>query len=135
MQDHLFHAIYGIGVFNPVWQDKISKNIMFMREKMGYTQEQLAEATELSVSHLSKVESGQRRIGMKAYVSILRVLGAAGEDFISTMADEETESGFKQYQNIMRDCNDAEKRFLLDTLKSLKVNMKELICDNYPTGV
>lgn len=74
------------------------------------------------MSHLSKVESGQRRIGMKAYVSILRVLGATGEDLISTMADEETESGFKQYQNIMRDCNDAEKRFLLDTLESLKVS-------------
>ena len=55
----------------------IAKNIKCLREKKGYTQEQLAEATELSVSHLSKVESGQRRIGMRAYVSILQALGAA----------------------------------------------------------
>ena len=88
----------------------IAKNIKYLREKRGYTQEQLAEATELSVSHLSKVESGQRRIGMKAYVSILRVLDAAEEGYISTMVDEETENGFKQYQNIMSDCNEAEKK-------------------------
>ncbi|MEY8484657.1 helix-turn-helix transcriptional regulator [Lachnospiraceae bacterium 48-21] len=113
----------------------IAKNIKFLREKMGYTQEQLAEATELSVSHLSKVESGQRRIGMRAYISILRVLGATEEEYISTMAEGETGDDFKQYQNIMEDCNEAEKKFLLDTLENLKVNMKEFLCGNYPTGV
>ena len=113
----------------------IAKNIKYLREKMGYTQVQLAEATELSVSHLSKVESGQRRIGMKAYVSVLRVLGAAEEGYISAVADGETENSFKQYQNIMNDCNEAEKKFLLDTLENLKTNMKELICESFPMGV
>ena len=113
----------------------IAKNIKYLREKKGYTQERLAEATELSVSHLSKVESGQRRIGMRAYVSILQVLGATEEEVISTMEGGEIESGFKQYQNIMRDCNEEEKKFRLNTLENLKINMKELICGSHPMKV
>ena len=60
----------------------ISKNIKYLREKKGYTQEQLAEAADLSVSHISKVESGQRRIGMKAYLTVLEALNVNEEDFI-----------------------------------------------------
>ncbi len=61
----------------------ISKNIKYLREKKGYTQEQLAEAADLSVSHISKVESGQRRIGMKAYLTVLEALNVNEEDFIA----------------------------------------------------
>ena len=35
----------------------ISANLKYLREKSGYTQEQLAEITGLSVSHISKVRS------------------------------------------------------------------------------
>lgn len=65
----------------------IANNIKYLREKKGYTQEQLAEAVDLSASHLSKVESGQRRIGMKAYLSILQVLGTE-EEVASAVVDE-----------------------------------------------
>lgn len=61
----------------------ISKNIKYLREKKGYTQEQLAEAADLSVSHIGKVESGQRRIGMKAYLTVLEALNVNEEDFIA----------------------------------------------------
>ena len=43
----------------------ISANLKYLREKSGYTQEQLAEITGLSVSHISKVEAGLRRVGKK----------------------------------------------------------------------
>lgn len=48
----------------------ISANLKYLREKSGYTQEQLAEITGLSVSHISKVEAGLRRVGMKTYISL-----------------------------------------------------------------
>ena len=112
----------------------IAKNIKYLREKKGYTQEELAEAADLSVSHLSKVEAGQRRIGMKAYLSILQALEVAEEEFVSIAADEEKENEFKQYQDIMQNCNEAEKKFLLATMKNLKENMKVLICEDRSIG-
>ena len=61
----------------------ISANLKLLREKSGYTQEQLAEITGLSVSHISKVEAGLRRVGMKTYISILQALNVEGNDYIT----------------------------------------------------
>lgn len=104
----------------------IAKNIKYLRENRGYTQEQLAEAANLSVSHLSKVESGKRRIGMKAYLNILQIMGVTEEEFATLATNEKKENSFTKFQDIIEDCNEAEKKFLLDTLKSIKENMKVL---------
>ena len=105
----------------------IANNIKCLREKKGFTQEQLAEAVDLSASHLSKVESGQSRIGMKAYISILQVLGVGEEEFVSVAVDEKKGSDFKKFQDVMKDCNMAERKFLLDSLEGIKTNMKKLL--------
>ena len=104
----------------------IAKNIKYLREKKGYTQEQLAEAANLSVSHVSKVESGQRRIGMKSYLAILNALNVKEEDFIVLTAMEEKSNVIKRIREIMQDCSETERNFLLNTLISIKQNMKIL---------
>lgn len=62
---------------------------------------------------------------MKAYISILQALGVADVEFVSIAVDEE--KGFKQYQEIIKDCSETEKRLLLNSLENLKVNMKILM--------
>ena len=52
----------------------ITENIRRAREERGLTQEALAELAGISHSHLSKVESGSRTIGMKTYIKILEAL-------------------------------------------------------------
>ena len=47
----------------------IAEEIKRLREERDMTQEELAESAEISLSHLSKVESGSRMIGMKTSVS------------------------------------------------------------------
>ncbi len=108
----------------------ISNNIKSLREKKGFTQEQLAEAADLSVSHLSKVESGQRRIGMKAYLTVLKALDVDEEDFVALTADEEKENYFRRFQEIMKDCSEAEQKFLIDSLQTLKKNLTVLLGSN-----
>lgn len=103
----------------------IANNIKRLREEKGYTQEELAETVGLSASHISKVESGQRKISMKAYLNILKALNA-GEANSALFDFEENNTLFLQYQSIMTDCSEAERDFLLDTLKNIKKNLKIL---------
>ena len=70
----------------------ISANLTYLREKSGYTQEQLAEITGLSVSHISKVEAGLRRVGMKTYISILQALNVEGNDYINLAVKDSNEN-------------------------------------------
>lgn len=104
----------------------ISNNIKFLREKKGYTQEQLAEMTGLSVSHISKVEAGQRRVGMKTYINILQVLEVKPEDYVTYAIKEETPGYLQQLSSILEDCTETEKKFLINTLQYLKGNLKDL---------
>ena len=46
-----------------------------MREARGLTQEQLAEKADISVSHLAKIETHARAMGMKTYI---RIVGSYG---------------------------------------------------------
>ncbi len=104
----------------------ISANLKYLREKSGYTQEQLAEITGLSVSHISKVEAGLRRVGMKTYISILQALNVEGNDYINLAIKDSNENIIKQYLAIFEGCSEAEIKFLLNCLESLKANLKQL---------
>ena len=83
----------------------ISANLKYLREKSGYTQEQLAEITGLSVSHISKVEAGLRRVGMKTYISILQALNVEGNDYINLAVKDSNENNIKQYLAIFEGCS------------------------------
>lgn len=80
----------------------ISHNIKSLREKKGLTQEQLAEAADLSVSHF----------------------------FVALTADEEKENYFRRFQEIMKGCSEAEQKFLIDSLQTLKKNLTVLLESN-----
>jgi len=104
----------------------ISKSIRSLREKKGYTRERLAEEVDLSPEYLKKVEAGQRRVGMEAYLRILRVLGVASSS-VSSEANGKDRDVFEKYQHIMKGCGKEERKFLLDTLESMKTNMRRLV--------
>ncbi|MFR0985246.1 MAG: helix-turn-helix domain-containing protein [Frisingicoccus sp.] len=101
----------------------IASNIKNLRVQKGYTQEQLAEAVGISTSHLSKVETGQRRIGMKTYLSILRTLKVEEEEYMMAAVRKESDEERDRLDRILEDCTKAEKQFLLDVLENIKINL------------
>lgn len=46
----------------------VADAIKALREARGLTQEQLAEKADISVSHLAKIETHARAMGMKTYI-------------------------------------------------------------------
>jgi len=114
----------------------IANNIKTLRIRKGYTQEQLAEAAGISASHLSKVETGQKRIGMKTYLSVLQILDVKDDEYVSlAVENEKKEEEWSRFKDLMEDCTDAEERFLLETLENVKQNLRTLQSDENPVGV
>ena len=56
------------------------------------TQEELAESAEISLSHLSKVESGSRMIGMKTY----------SKNFVRVKCSPHYDNGNRKERNTFR---------------------------------
>lgn len=77
-------------------------------------------------TYISKVEAGLRRVGMKTYISILQALNVEGNDYINLAVKDSNENNIKQYLAIFEGCSEAETKFLLNSLESLKANLKQL---------
>ena len=104
----------------------IANNVKALRMKKGYTQEKLAEAAGVSASHLSKVETGQKRMGMQTYLKVLHVLCVTEEEYVSLTVKKEDDEMWEKFRRIMGDCTESEKEFLLRTLEQMKDNLKLL---------
>lgn len=52
----------------------MGRRIKEAREKKGFTQEQLAELTELSVQHISVIERGVKAPKLKTFIQLANVL-------------------------------------------------------------
>lgn len=55
-------------------KDFIAQQIRFHRKKMGLTQEELAEKVELSVQHISRIETGYYIPSLKTFFMLASVL-------------------------------------------------------------
>ena len=60
----------------------LGRKIKKLREKANLTQEQVAEKTRLTQTHISLVETGKRRISMEALKKIGSALGVKVRDLI-----------------------------------------------------
>ena len=45
-------------------------NVLFYRKKFGITQEELAEKVDISVTHMSHIETGNTKLSLPVFVDI-----------------------------------------------------------------
>ena len=98
----------------------IAEEIKRLREERDMTQEELAESAEISLSHLSKVESGSRMIGMKTYSKILYALNAVPIMITETEKSEIHSDLVLRLLSILKECSEVEVEFLLNTVETIK---------------
>lgn len=104
----------------------ISENIRRLREERGMTQDELAELADISLSHLSKVESGSRTIGMKTYVKILDALDAVPILVMETGRVEKQAELLLRFIYLLKECSEAEAEFLMNTVETMKDNIDSI---------
>ena len=56
----------------------------------------------------------------------MQALNVEGNDYINLAVKDSNENNIKQYLAIFEGCSEAETKFLLNSLESLKANLKQL---------
>lgn len=108
----------------------ITENIRRVREERGLTQEALAELAGISHSHLSKVESGSRTIGMKTYIKILEALEVVPVLVSEADGTEKSIELLSRFLCILKECPELELQFYLDTIESMKGSLSKIALSN-----
>lgn len=102
--------------------EDLGELIRGLREARGITSRELAEQAEVSLSHLEKIEAGQRSPGMGAFIRIMVKLDVN----ISLYSNGDTvhEKCIVAMKEVISECSEGEDRFMAQTLKNMADNFR-----------
>lgn len=83
------------------------------------TQEKLAEAVDMSPTHLSNIERGNGKVSLAALVNIANVLGVTMDDLLCDNIVKCKPEFEKDIQKLLDDCDEYEIRIVKDMIASL----------------
>ncbi len=98
---------------------KIGQNIRKFRKARGYSQEQLAESLEISVTHMSHIETGNTKLSLPVLVKAAQVLQVQTDDLLCTAPHDRT-AAQNEIAELLERCDARQVRILGEILRAAK---------------
>lgn len=103
---------------------KVGDKIRKARKAKQLAQENLAEQTDLSITHISAIENAASKFSVDALVNISEALNISMDWLL--LGDEGNHLYIEhQVNRALSDCSESEIRFLLDVLRTCKISLRE----------
>ena len=97
----------------------LGKWIRIARINADMTQDRLSTMLEMSLSHMSNIETGSTRISLTALVSIANALGVTVDDLLYDSIVRARPQLERDIQQIVDSCDDYELRVVKDVTQSV----------------
>lgn len=104
---------------------QIGGRIRTIRLKNGMTQEQLAEAANLSVPYISHIERGFKRPSLETLMRVAGALHVTADCLLSGLQPADRNAFLKDIEELLDDCSLRERRVLLEVASALKRVLRE----------
>ena len=111
---------------------QIGGRVREIRIKNGMTQEQLAEAANLSVPYISHIERGFKRPSLETLVRVAMALHVTADCLLSGLQPEDRSAFLADVQELLDDCSLSERRVLLEVASALKRVLRETASTENP---
>ena len=95
------------------------------RLKQGITQEQLAEAVGVGVTHISHLETGSGTVSLKVFVAIVNYLNCSADELLCKEIKTARPIVNNWLIELVKDCNQTEVKIIADTVTALKHTLKK----------
>ena len=99
-----------------------------LRQKM--TQERLAELANLSMTHMSHIETGNTKLSLPALHKVSWALSVSMDSLLCDSTAQAKEIFQGELLRYAQDCDETEIRIITDTIKSLKDSLRKRILKN-----
>ena len=96
----------------------IGKRIRTIRKNLGISQEQLAEMTNLSVVHISHIETANTKLSLPALVAVANALSVTADVLLCGNLDTAVTEA-------VRDCSGKELRIISESVIALKQALRK----------
>ena len=99
---------------------EVGLRIKEVRKKRRISQADLAEIINVSISHMSDIETGRTNFGVDIFMRITEALQVSADVLLRTDVPEVDVLYAAEFQELMEDCSSSEKEAMLRTLRNMK---------------
>ena len=109
----------------PINYKALGAKIKEYRKKENITQEQLAEMADISLSHMSNVETASVSVSLPALMLIADALGVTIDELLVDSYSKKQKKYFysKKMDLIMEQCETVEQEIIVNTVSTLADNL------------
>ena len=104
---------------------EIGQRIRRYRKAYKLSQEQLAEAVDISVTHLSHIETGNTKLSLQVLVAIAEYLGVTTDELLYDIDIRNKSTVKQEILDLLDSCAPKDIYILLDVLKSTKTALEK----------
>ena len=104
----------------------IGARIRTVRQSRKMTQERLAEAVGVGVTHISHIETGNTIPSLQVMVDIINALECSADELLCIEVEKARPYYDSWITKLLADCNSQEIKLITDTVKSMKDSMRRL---------
>ena len=102
----------------------VGKRIKDIRIGKNLTQENLAELTEFSPSHIGHIERADTKLSIAALVDIANALEVTTDQILADVVYQSSELLADDFANLLKDCNSNEMYVILQIAQAAKDAMR-----------
>ena len=105
----------------------IGQNIRKIRKAHGLSQEDLAEKVNISVTHMSHIETGNTKLSLPVLVDIAAALNVSTDALLCENLQESPSASIAEINAVLAKCSAQETKIITETIKSLKLSMDKYL--------
>lgn len=104
----------------------VGTRIRAVRQSKKMTQERLADAVGVGVTHISHIETGNSIPSLQVFVDILNTLDCSADELLCLELEQAQPRFDSWIKDVFADCTDKERKLIVDTILALKASMRRL---------
>lgn len=105
---------------------KIGQRIRKFRKANNLSQEQLAEMTGISITHLSHIETGNTKLSLPVFVNIAEALSVQTDELLYDIPKSQTVTR-NEILDILDTCSSRDLRILKDIIEVTKISLNKYL--------
>ncbi len=99
---------------------EVGQRIRRIRKAKNYSQEQLAEMTGISVTHMSHIETGNTKLSMEVFYNIVNALECTSDELLFDLEKNPAMSVKSNVSETLEKCTQKELMIISDIIRSVK---------------
>ncbi len=104
---------------------QIGARIRAARQDQNMSQQELAEASHISLPHISEIELGKSKMNILTFRQIIEALQVSADSILRADVPEVKNIFKKEFSDLFDDCTPQELEMLINLVKNVKQNMRQ----------